>query len=141
MKTLYFILGVVSDDQKKLAQKASAKIRNSAAYHEGDYIEACDAVMGDVPKGYDGVDRHDLDSQAQKLAKPKQAKKETEVDAARAEQINAALELLDHANEEHWTKSGLPDMKALETLMEDKSVTRAEVEVVAPEFKRITDSE
>lgn len=136
MKTLYFIPGVASEDQKALAKKATAKIRNSAAYHEGDYLEPCDAVMGDVPKGYQDIDRHELDSKAQKLAKT-----EAEIDPARSQLISAALAQLDNANDEHWTKGGLPDIKAIEALMGDKPTTRAEVEAVAPDLKRQTEGE
>lgn len=136
MKTLYFIRGVASEDQKALAKTAAAKIRNSAAYHEGDYLEPCDVVMGDIPKGYQGIERHALDSKAQKLMKT-----EPEIDSVRSELIRATLAQLDNANDEHWTKSGLPDMKAIEALMGDKSITRAEVETVTPNLKRKTEGE
>jgi len=52
MSTLYFIGGAASDEQKALAKKTGAKIRNSKAYHKGDFLESCDYVMGDVPKEY-----------------------------------------------------------------------------------------
>ena len=47
-----------------------------------------------------------------------------------------AVRALDPANDDHWTKSGQPAMKAVEALVGSDSVTRDEVEAVAPGFDR-----
>ncbi len=43
------------------------------------------------------------------------------------EDILKALDALDHDNDAHWTKGGKPDMKTLEEMVGDSSITRKQV--------------
>lgn len=51
-KILCFVSGVASMAIQELAAKAGAVIRNADVPAEGDYVERCDAVFGNVPKAY-----------------------------------------------------------------------------------------
>lgn len=51
-------------------------------------------------------------------------------------EILAAIQLLDAADDTHWTASGLPAMAALENILETDRVTRADVTRVAPQYDR-----
>lgn len=64
MKILYFVAGVATEAQKELAKKAGAVIRNRNAYHDGDFIEPCDAAMGDMPAAYRlmPIDEHNCEA-------------------------------------------------------------------------------
>lgn len=53
-----------------------------------------------------------------------------DVSENRAINIAAAVNSLDDANDAHWTKAGLPDMKAVEAAFGDSTPTRAEVNEV-----------
>lgn len=138
MKTIYFVSGIASAAQIALAKSAGAVIRNSDAYHSGDFIEKCDRVMGSVPGGYDEIARHEADAEALKLI---EAEEQTGVSDEMKAKISEALEQLDHTNDDHWTNAGKPDMKAVEALVGDSSIKRKDVESVAPDFKRKTDDE
>ncbi|MCK5612907.1 hypothetical protein KAR91_64130 [Candidatus Pacearchaeota archaeon] len=50
--------------------------------------------------------------------------------------ILEALSQLDPQNDDHWTANGSPRMDAIEELIGDSSVTRADVTNAAPEFSR-----
>ncbi len=50
--------------------------------------------------------------------------------------IKLAAELLDHTDDTHWTKGGLPDLTAITELVGSK-VTRTDMEAVLPDFERI----
>lgn len=50
--------------------------------------------------------------------------------------LAAALAALDPENDEHWTTAGKPAMAAVEALMGDVSITRAQVEDAYPDFSR-----
>lgn len=53
MKTLYFIKGhAPTPAERKEAEKMGAVFRSRCAYHEGDFIEACDRVAGCYPEAY-----------------------------------------------------------------------------------------
>ncbi len=52
--------------------------------------------------------------------------------------ISTALDQLDPKNDEHWTKTGLPVMGAVEVLVGDTNITRAEVTEARPDFNRAT---
>lgn len=54
---------------------------------------------------------------------------------ASAEEIVAAIELLDAANDEHWTAGGLPAVDAVAELA-GKQVTRKAIEAAVPDAKR-----
>lgn len=53
--------------------------------------------------------------------------------------IKEALESLDHTDDSHWIKSGLPRMGVIEELVGDKSITRQDVTAADPEFCRQTE--
>lgn len=61
---------------------------------------------------------------------------ESEIGPASDEEIRAALAVLDHANAEHWTQGGLPKVEAVAELT-GKTVTRAQIDVAAPDAKRL----
>ncbi len=67
-QVLYFIFGSPSREQMKLAHDSGAKIRNSEVAAASDYVEDCEAVMGDVPAVYEGVKRHSNDKKALQLS-------------------------------------------------------------------------
>ncbi len=50
--------------------------------------------------------------------------------------IRDALDKLDATNDGHWTADGKPAMKAVEELLGDTSVTRADVDKAAPDLRR-----
>lgn len=52
------------------------------------------------------------------------------------EQIIAALAKLDPKNDAHWTGAGEPKMEEIESILESKEVTRAQVKAAAPDFSR-----
>jgi hypothetical protein len=56
-------------------------------------------------------------------------------DEDRASKVKAALEGLDHSNNEHWTTTGKPAMTAVEEIF-GGNVDRKEIEQIAPDFKR-----
>lgn len=58
-----------------------------------------------------------------------------EAEDATADEIVAAIEGLDPANDDHWTKAGLPDVSVLADAL-GKKVTRAAVTEAAPDAKR-----
>jgi len=51
-------------------------------------------------------------------------------------EINEALGALNPANDKHWTREGLPAMKAVEALVGDSSITRQDVTDAWPGFDR-----
>jgi len=50
--------------------------------------------------------------------------------------ILEALKQLDPKNDEHWTGDGLPRMDAVEALVGDESIKRADVTAASPDFNR-----
>lgn len=56
-KILYFTRDFSAENQALAAQHHFV-MRNANAYHDGDFIEQCDAVYGDVPQAY--LDRFPL---------------------------------------------------------------------------------
>lgn len=52
------------------------------------------------------------------------------------EAILSGLGRLDPANDEHWTKDGLPAVKALEQIVGEPGLTRAAIDEAAPGFTR-----
>lgn len=54
---------------------------------------------------------------------------------ATADEIVAAIELLDGMNDAHWTAAGLPSVDAVAEIA-DRKVTRAAIEAAAPDAKR-----
>lgn len=49
--------------------------------------------------------------------------------------VAAAVTQLDHANDEHWTKTGEPAVDAVKAIV-GGNVTRADIEAAAPDFNR-----
>lgn len=62
--------------------------------------------------------------------------KEVATKDERENAILAVLGCLDHKNEEHWTEAGLPRIEAICAVMDDDTVTRAEVEAALPGYIR-----
>lgn len=58
-KILFFVPGPVTPEQKAEAQQAGVTLRDPGAWHDGDFVEPCDAVAGDVPAGYAHLPRWD----------------------------------------------------------------------------------
>ncbi len=50
--------------------------------------------------------------------------------------IKEALTLLDPTDDSHWTSDGMPRMDVIESIVEDKSIVRADVTNADPEFCR-----
>lgn len=67
MKILYFTSDF-SPENISFTRSHGLKMRNAAAYYEGDYIEDCDAVCGDVPDAYRCFPHHELPQAESKLA-------------------------------------------------------------------------
>lgn len=63
------------------------------------------------------------------------AKGQPQDDAPSAEDIKAAIALLDNSNDDHWTKAGLPEVEAVKEAL-GADVTRKQIEEAAPEAKR-----
>ncbi len=57
---------------------------------------------------------------------------------ATADEIGSAIDLLDKANDDHWTAAGLPAVDAVAELL-GKPVTRAAITAAAPDAKRPTE--
>ena len=132
MTIICFVPGIATAEQEKYAKHVGAVIRNSLAYHEGDYIEEAESVMGDIPKGYAEVEVHAKHEEFCESLTLDEVDDENDY----AEQITAALLELDHDNDDHWTEAGLPSMNAIEELLGDVKVTREDVNAVDSEFKR-----
>lgn len=71
MKIIWFIKGVATPEQKQLAKEKGFIIRNASAVVDGDFLEQCDAVCGDVPEQYKEVKKVDAPAKQ----KPEDAKK------------------------------------------------------------------
>ena len=67
MKILYFPSDF-SPENIAFAKSHGLKMRNAAAYYEGDSVELCDAVCGDVPAAYGHLPQHELPQAESKLA-------------------------------------------------------------------------
>ena len=68
MKMIWFIKGVATPEQKQLAKENGFVIRNASAVVDGDFLEQCDAVCGDIPEQYKEVEQ--VDCPKQSIAKP-----------------------------------------------------------------------
>ncbi len=66
---------------------------------------------------------------------PAEKPKDKDKDAEQELTLESAIQHLDPARDEHWTKSGLPDLNVLKELT-GKEVKRKDVEEVAPDFTR-----
>lgn len=53
--------------------------------------------------------------------------------------IEEAVMRLDHDNDDHWTKDGLPSMSAIEAIIGDSTITRPDVEAATDGLRRKTD--
>ena len=73
MKILYFVKAHATEAQAKQAKQVGAIIRNALACHDGDFIEACDFVTGDVPNLYSHIPIYETEKPKQPK-KPKRAK-------------------------------------------------------------------
>lgn len=50
--------------------------------------------------------------------------------------IKAALAAIDHDNDEHWTRHGIPAMSYVEGVLGDTSITRRQVFAAQPDLER-----
>lgn len=57
------------------------------------------------------------------------------------DQILAALQMLDVANDDHWTQDGSPKMSVVVQLVGDETITRKQVIDAAPDFNRANAAE
>lgn len=66
------------------------------------------------------------------------AKVEVQADPGRARDTAArnALSQLDPENDEHWTGQGLPSVEAVRAIAADDSISRADIQGVAPKLNR-----
>ena len=65
MKILYFTDNF-SAENLAFAEQNRLTVRRASAYHEGDTLENCDAVCGDVPTAYaDRYPLHDIEIKEQ----------------------------------------------------------------------------
>lgn len=71
MKTIWFIKGAITTEHKELAKEKGFIIRNASAVVDGDFLEQCDAVCGDVPEQYKEVKKVDAPAKQ----KPEDTKK------------------------------------------------------------------
>lgn len=73
-----------------------------------------------------------------KLTDPKDPKLAADGDARPTEdhKLKRAVEALDHKNDEHWTKHGLPSLDALANIYGSTGIKRADVEAAAPGYRR-----
>lgn len=67
-KILYFVMGNPTKKQEKEAASMGAVIRNAEAWHNGDFIEQCDSVAGEVPAAYKHLPAATKKSEAQQGA-------------------------------------------------------------------------
>lgn len=65
MKILYFTDDFTAQNVA-FAERNRLTVRKASAYHEGDTLETCDAVCGDVPAAYaERYPLHDIEIEAQ----------------------------------------------------------------------------
>lgn len=53
--------------------------------------------------------------------------------------VLAAIGQLDHGEDEDWTGGGKPSMDSLKMLTQSKTLTRAEVDAIAPDARRVVE--
>lgn len=61
---------------------------------------------------------------------------EDELHEIHIEKLSSALEQLDHDNDEHWDEDGLPALDAIEGIMEETGIQRADVSEANVGFER-----
>lgn len=72
-----------------------------------------------------------------RLAEKKRRADEAEVKAKTPEAVKAALELLDVDNDAHWNeKGGKPSIEAVREMTGSTTLTRKELDAIAPDFVR-----
>jgi len=121
-------------------QSALLKTHQRAAKAKRPLYIINKSCLASLEKMQGGSD--DTAEEAAKAVAAKAVAAKTAVDKAKAGGSNGdkltlvqAVRKLDPANDEHWTTSGQPAMKAVEALF-GKNVTRAAVEEVAPGYDR-----
>lgn len=82
-------------------------------------------------------DNEKLLDEVNRLTSELETIKNVDVELQRLGNIATALDLLDHAKDDQWTKDGLPGVEAVCALMEDDTVTRAEIAKALPDFIRV----
>lgn len=109
--------------RREIVEQAEAKFRDLEASH-ADQLKAAN----------DRADAAD-DQVVELRAKIDDLEKDAAARGPDPELIKAAIEGLDPKNDEHWTKAGLPEVKAVEAAL-GADVTRAQIEAAAPDAKR-----
>jgi len=92
-------------------------------------------IIGEYPNIKKAYEAADIKVTVETLKQEKS--KDQELTPERTETIQAALDLLDNDNDEHWTDGGKPKLAAVKALMDDDSVTGAEIKAVVPDLKRV----
>ncbi|MGH1376685.1 MAG: hypothetical protein ACRBCK_10085 [Alphaproteobacteria bacterium] len=72
---LYFVTGNPNKEQLEEAESVGAKIRDASKYHEGDFLENCSVVYGDVPDAYKKIEGVEVkEAKAKATTKKKKSK-------------------------------------------------------------------
>lgn len=88
-----------------------------------------DYLVKDGRGGYKSVNPRAFEADHKEYVAPEPVKPE-------GMNLRDALMALDIGNDEHWTDAGLPAMAAIEAFMGSDTVTRSDVDDVAPNFTR-----
>lgn len=123
-----------------VAQIGGKKSKDNPEFNETHMVFVADdtpiSIRGErQQKGPQAIRAADLQEQVDSIKKSSASTDQDEVDEETATAIQSALSRLDHSDDAHWTKEGLPDMTVVVEYA-GKSVTRKQVEVVAPDLKR-----
>lgn len=107
-----------------------------------DMVAAVEAENADLKKQVEALtkERDDLKAEVNELIAEIDTLKvahPAKAEPASADDIKAAVALLDAENDDHWTAAGLPAVEAVAELA-GKPVTRAAINDAAPEAKRPT---
>ena len=115
-----------AEKEKADAQAKEKADKEAADKAEADRIAAEEAAKQGQQSQDDGSGGQQSQDNGGGQQQPEGAKIETVADA---------LQALDAANDEHWTARGVPSIEAMTKLL-GRSVTRAEIEEVAPDYTR-----
>lgn len=109
---------------KMISRLASPKIQAApGSVIDVDEVLAKQLVASGAAEAIDKIDHAATNKNADSEAKPS------------VDDIKAALDTLDHADDSHWTKAGKPAMAAVEELL-GANVSAKDVEAAYPGFVR-----
>lgn len=114
--------------EKEAADKAKAEAAEKAAADEKAKAEADEAAK----KAAEDAAKQQGEGSGQQQDN---GGGEQQPEGAKIETVADALQALDPANDEHWTSRGVPSIDAMTKLL-GRTVTRAEIEAVAPDYTR-----